>query len=391
MLNKTIISSLLLAGLACLISGCNETQAEKKQAAVKRWQKKSSVANLPVANDMLEKGETDTAMELVEKCLTVDVENAQANLIKAKTLYAQGKIVEAEDYLHRAVKYDKKLHEAWFWLGTFAHENGDQLMALSYYQRALDQAPANIEYIVAMSELYASQGKYEKAIAFLEEKSRVMPLNKDLAVAQADLYLRSGNVQLAISIYKRVLVTNGQSPDIIAALGYCYVMDHQWAMASEMFEKLIKDATDKQKETYLELLAVISVNNSQYGKAVKYFDELSLARREDADLWLKMGHAALGANAPKRALACANRALAIRSGWSDAIALKGCAEYMTGDYFKSVKTFEMIRGDNKLACFAWLMTGRNLRKIGEHERAQLAFEKASTLDPDNKLVAFINK
>jgi hypothetical protein len=37
------------------------------------------------------------------------------------------------------------------------------------------------------------------------------------------------------------------------------------------------------------------------------------------------------------------------------------------------------------------MTGRNLRKMGEHERATLAFEKATLLDPDSKLVAFVNR
>ena len=382
--------SLLIAVFGGLFAGCN-SHAEKKLAAVRRWKKQSAVANLPVANDMLEKGRTDEALELTEKCLAAENENAQANLIKAKALYYQGKIIEAEDYLRRAVRYDGKLHEAWFWLGTLALQDNDQQRALSNYKRALAQTPANTEYIIAIAEVYASKGQYEKAIAVLEEKSRFMPLNKDIAVAQADLHLRSGNVKVAISIYKRVLVTSGQTPDVIAALGYCYVIDRQWAMASEIFEKLVKDASIQQKETYLELLAVISVNSSQYGKAVKYFDELSLSRRDDADLWLKMGQAALGANASKRALACAKRALAIRPGWPDAIALKGCSQYMTGDYFKSIRTFEKIRGDKKLACFAWLMTGRGLRKIGEHERAQLAFEKASAIDPENDLVAFVNK
>ena len=390
MLNKTITMSLLIAVVSVLLVGCND-HAQKKLAAVRRWKTQSAVANLPVANDMLEKGDTDMAMQLTEKCLAVENENAQANLIKGKALYAQGKIAEAEDYIHRAVKYDSKLDEGWFLLGVLAQQNNEQHWALTYYDKAIAQAPANTEYIVAIAEVYASKGQYEKAIAVLEDKSRSMPLNKDLAVAQADLYLRSGNVKVAISIYKRVMVTNGQSPDVVAALGYCYVMDHQWAMASEIFEKLIKDASAQQKETYLELLAVISVNNTQYGKAVQYFDELSLSRREDADLWLKMGQAALGANASKRALACSKRALMLRSGWPDAIALKGCSQYLTGDYFKSIQTFEKIRGDEKLACFAWLMTGRSLRKIGEHERAELAFDKASALDPENDLVAFVSK
>jgi tetratricopeptide (TPR) repeat protein len=390
MFNKTVIVSLICAVLGGLFAGCN-SHAEKKQAAVNRWKRQSAVANLPVANDLLEDGEDDQVMELTEKCLAVEKENAQANLIKGKILYSQGKIEQAEAYFHRAVKYDPTLDEGWYWLGMFAQQKNVHQQALTYYEKALAQQPSNSEYIIAIAESYASKGKYDKAISFIERKIRSVSQNKELSVAQADLYLRSGNNPVAIDIYNQVLMANGYDADVIAALGYCYVIDRQWSLASDMFERLVKDATTQQRATYLELLAVISVNNNQYGKAVRYFDELSVSRREDAEIWLKMGQAALGANASKRALACSKRALVIRAGWPDAIALKGSAQYLAGDYFKSIQTFERIRGDKKLGCFAWLMSGRGFRKIGEHERAELAFERASVLDPQNKLVAYVNK
>ena len=390
MFKKTVIVSLLITVLVSLFAGCN-THAQKKIEAVKRWEKQSAVANLPVANDLMEQGRNDKAMELTEKCLAVEEENAQANLIKGKLLYSQGKGEQAEVYFQRAVKYDSTLDEGWFWLGMFAQQRDVHQQALTYYEKALAQEPSNSEYIIAIAESYASRGKYDKAISFIERKIRSMPQNKELAVAQADLYLRSGNNSVAINIYNQVLMVNGYDADVTAALGYCYVIDRQWSMASDMFERLVKDANVQQRATYLELLAVISVNSNNYGKAVRYFDELSVNRRQDAGIWLKMGQAALGANASKRALACSTRALVIRAGWPDAIALKGSAQYLAGDYIKSIQTFERIRGDKKLGCFAWLMSGRSFRKIGEHERAELAFEKASVLDPQNKLVAYVNK
>lgn len=390
MYKKSITLSLLLVVLVVLFAGCRP-EVNKKEVAIRRWKTQSAVANLPVANDLLDKGQTASAMHLADKCLAVEKGNAQANLIKGKALYAQGKLIQAEDYIRSAVEFDSKLDEGWFWLASFAMEKGNQEMALSYYRKAVKLEPANTEYITAIAEVYASQGKYVMAIEYLEQKSANISYNNDIDIVLADLHLRRGNLQVAIGIYRRILVTNGQNADIIAALGYCYVIDRQWFQASEMFEKLIKDASVQQKETYLQLLAAISVNNNQYGKAVKYFDQLSLSKRDDADVWLKMGQAALGANAANRALACSKRALSIRSGWPDAIALKGCSEYLTGDYFKSIGTFKRIRGDQKLAGFAWLMTGRSLRKMGEHERASLAFEKASLLDPDSELVAFVNR
>ena len=390
MFKRKLILALIAAILTSSFTGCN-SEAEKRQAAKLRWQRQSATAKIPVAEDLLQNDQVDDALNVINECLAALDDNARAHLVKGKILYMKGKIAQADDSLNLAVKYDPELDEAWFWLGMLQQKTRDLKLSMKSYNKAMELEPSKAEYIVAVSDIYALQGDYEAAIKLLKYKSDLMQFNNDLKTALADLHLRRGNIDQAIEIYNRVLSRNPDDSDVIAAVGYCYVIDQQWAKASEVFEKLLDKTEGEKKQTYLEMLAAININNDEYGKAVKFYDSLVLSNRDNADAWLKMGHAALGANAPKRAMACAKRALNLRSCWADAIALKGCAQYLSEDYTQSLSSFERIRGNKDLSCFAWLMTGRCLRKIGEHEMASAAFKKAAKLDPGNELVAYLNK
>lgn len=390
MLSKKTIILVLLAGLSGLFGGC-DSHATKQKALHDNWQVQSALERLSEIETLLERDDVESAAKLVDDCLKVAGSHARANLLKGKVLFAQGNMVEAAGYIRLAVKYDEKLHEGWHLLGILEGQDEGSGKAIESYNKALALAPANVEYVIAIAEVHARLGQYEEAISFLRDKAEVIPMSKDLSVAEADLQLRQGNTKEAIDTYKSVVLFNGQDPEVLAALGYCYVIDGQWQQATEVFENLLENSDDSLRETYLELLAVISVNNGQYARAVGYYDTLSLDRRGDAQLWLKMGHAALGANAPKRAFACSQRALSLRVSWPDAIALMGSAEYMNNDYKASINTFSRICGDKDLSCYAWFMTGKSLSRIGQYKKSSEAFKRAKMIDPENKLVSFAGK
>ena len=101
--------------------------------------------------------------------------------------------------------------------------------------------------------------------------------------------------------------------------------------------------------------------------------------------------AALGADAPDRALVCARRALALKPAWPEAIALQGCARYANNDYYGAIKIFKKITTDKKNEAFAWLMIGRCYQRLGQSEPAQKAYEKAANLNPEGKLITLLAK
>jgi tetratricopeptide (TPR) repeat protein len=133
------------------------------------------------------------------------------------------------------------------------------------------------------------------------------------------------------------------------------------------------------------------MNAGEYGRAVTYYDKLSVRQRDNEEVWLQMARAALGAGAAKRAAACASRALSLRPGWSDAIAVRGCAQYLESDYDAAIKTFSRVTASRKMGGFAWLMSGRCYQQLGRKDLADIAYDKASRLNPDSRLAGLLSK
>ena len=104
-----------------------------------------------------------------------------------------------------------------------------------------------------------------------------------------------------------------------------------------------------------------------------------------------MAQAALALNNPKRAAYCANRAVKLAPSCSLAYALLGSAHYMAGLYEQSLRAFYKITDDSELAAFAWFMSGRCYQQLGQNRQANIAFEKAEQMDPDNELIAVFMK
>ncbi|HEY5138424.1 MAG TPA: hypothetical protein VIJ25_03780, partial [Methylococcales bacterium] len=114
----------------------------------------------------------------------------------------------------------------------------------------------------------------------------------------------------------------------------------------------------------------------QYGGAMTSYSKLNAKERDSAQIWLRMGQAALGSGDAERAYICSERALAIQPDFTDAIAIKGSAEYLKKNYADAVKSFEQIARDPKHESFAWTMLSKCYEHLGDSEKAKQAAEKA---------------
>ena len=388
---KHIYVVLLITGLILTLAGC-ESYAEKKAAAQLKWEKTSARAKLSVARDLFTNGRIDEAAKTASKCLSVDPENPQAHLLMGEIRLEQARFEEAKKSLQTAVELDENLDQAWFCLASIHQQENQLEKARQGYEKALRLKPTSADYVIALAEIDIARGMHQDALDMLTAKTRMFPNDFALKVETADVLSRMAKTKEAINLYNQALLLKPNDEIIIEALGYCYITDQQWGKAVEMFEMLHNNAAEAdESSTYLDILAMCSMNAGQYGKAVKYYDRLSLEQRDNSQLWLQMGQAALGMDAPKRALACATRALALEPGCPDAIALQGCAQYLNNDYDNAIKTFAKITADKKMAGFAWLMTGRCYEQLGRTDLADKAYQNASELKPDSELVTLLTE
>ena len=388
MFKMKLITAISLVSVLALFTGC-ESYAEHKEAATIRWKKATAKAMIPVVRGQLENGRLDEAEKTLKECFEVDPEIAEAHLLMGKVHLARARMTQAADSLQSAVKLDENLDTAWYLLAVIAQQNRQSNKALEYYDKAMSLKPDNVDYIIAVTDTFAARGQYAQAITMLEAKSRLLPGSVELKVVLADVLNRCGNTEQAIMLYNRALLLKPGDPDITEALAYCYIIDKQWALSAEMFEKLIPHVDEARKTDYRKLLATCCMNAGDYGKAVTYYDQLSITNRDDAELWLQMGQAALGAGAANRAYACSARALSLRPAWPDAVALKACAQYLGADYTAAIKTFKGITSDKRIGAFAWTMTARCYQQLGQAARAKKAYEKAAHLSPGSELLSLL--
>ncbi len=380
---------LTMMALLPLIGGGCASFSQNKKAAVQRYEVATARAKLPLAREFYENNKPDDALKVLNHCLAVDPDNAQANLLMGEIQLSQGRNGIARQYLNKAVEQEDSLHQAWAWLGVIALEAQNPKQAVDYQSKALQRDPLNLEYILSLSETYSVLGQYDLADKLLGEKVRALPGQSKLLVAQASIRNRSGDLPGAIQQYRRALVLDEHSPEIMEALGYCYITQENWPAAMDMFDRVTEKYEGSRKTACLQMLAMCAMNGGQYGRAVRYYDKLILEQRDNPELWLKMGYAALGAHDSKRAGVCARRALDLRPAWDKATALQGCAQYMENDFARAVETFRWITSSKETGGFAWLMMGRCYQQLGQTDKAEAAYKTAASLNPDSKLVSML--
>ncbi len=397
MIRKITITAMILVLAVC--AGC-ESHSKSKKMAQEKWDKASAGIKLNLARQKYEENCFDEAEKILSECVAADPNNAQAHLLYGKLLLAKDKQADAERELRLAVGIDGELGEGWYWLGLAAQKSGRSQQTLVYYDKALALNPTDIDYILAVAETYAEQEKFEEAIKLLEEKIAAMPREISLKTAAADLMWRLGKNERAIELYKEAMLMKDDDSNIAEALGFCYVFSSRWSEGAEIFNKLTErcstlgeaDGQNEQKKNlYLQMAALCSMNCAQYDRAVNYYNELSVKERDNAEIWVKMGQASLGAGAAERALMCGERALDLQPGDADATALIGCVQYSMGDFAAAIRSFEKITSDGKNGGLSWLMKARCYERLGLNNEAGQAYKKAFEIEPGSELGNFLAK
>ncbi len=389
MLRKAAIAVTLI--VCAVYAGC-ESPSQHKKAARQRWDKTTAQIKLTLAQQQVDEGDYDRAAETVQQCLSTDPNNSAARLLYGKLLLADGRRNEAIWQLSLALALDEKLHQSWYWLGVAAEENRDYKKAYKHYRKALLLDAANVDYILAVADVQVALNNHSQALKLLTDKMEALPRDVSLKVAAADLMSRMGKNDQAVELYKQAMLLRSDNSQIAESLGYCYVFSGKWSEAANIFHKLTARCKDEQKKNlYLQVMALCSMNSSQYGRAVNCYSRLSVKQRDDAEIWLRMGQAALGAGAANRAFMCGQKALALRPGYADAIALVGCARYASGDYKAAIESFKKIAVDKRNAGFSWLMRARCYEQLGETSKAERAYEKARQINPNSELADLLAK
>ena len=184
----------------------------------------------------------------------------------------------------------------------------DQAMVL--YQKALQIAPNNPDYVFALGTLYQAMGKFADAADWYKKAIPLAPNNKDLPkylaeainlqagplFDQGSAKQTSGDNAGAIELYKQGLAMSPQNARVWSNLGIAYQQSDQFGPARDAYQKAYElDAKGEIGDLYL--MAQLDENSNQGGKALgEYQNYLRQAPTGQYAAAAKERTKALGAN-----------------------------------------------------------------------------------------------
>ncbi len=391
---KTGCRLLILVGLLFAVAGCNESQAQKKQAMKDKWQADTAQSKVPLIDQMIMRGDIRQAKKMLQQCLEESPTNPHYHLLMGRVYFIEESTVQARTCFQTALELDDQLSAGWFYLGALAVLDKTYGLAIEYYEKACELDPENTEYIISLSDVLVETGQTFQATQRVESRLDRNSHDLDLMLALAQIKYQSGQTDQAVKIYEQALLMHGDEPRILEPCAYGYIALGRWASAVKIFDKLLPHYKDDKVRYYsmLRSIAMCSMNCGRYDRAMDCFDELSVVFRQDADIWLSMAQCALGSDDADQAVYYAQKALKCQPMLPKAYAVMGSSYYLEGDYNQSLDTFNRITADEELGGFAWFMVGRCYQQLGYAEQADAAYQRAHEFDPESELMkVFLKK
>lgn len=390
---KCIWLCVIPAVLLVCWTGCNDSNyAQKKQAMVENWNGTVLEKKIPLAEQYLERGNISQARQALQECLEIEPENPHVQFLMGRVHFMQEQYPKAKECFQKTVTGNPQQDQAWYYLGLLAVIDKDYPQAIEYYELAYKLVPGQNGYRISYADLLSITGQHDKAQEILEEGLSTHSDDPELLLALAQLKQTAGQLEEACRIYEQAQLLHGAQARILEPCGFTYIALKKWNRAAEKFERLLTLYRDhkEQYNTTLRTLAACCFYSGNYGRALACYDELSIAFREDPEIWLNMAQAALGAEDPARTIYCVNKAIRLNPS-PQAYAVLGSGYYMKKQYSKALEAFSKITGDDELAGFAWFMSGRCHQQLGANIEARLAFERAEEYDPDSELISVLLK
>ena len=378
-----------------IFAGCqstNNTHKQNKQQMRAKWQKTSSEMKLSAAMEQFDTGQYEQAETVAKECINSDLNLPDAHLLLGKVRLVRGDFSDAKSSFLTYVNLKQTSDEGWFLLALVCERLNDEAGAFKWYQKALELSPDNIDYTIAVGRMYVAQNDFVSAEKLYQAKIAANPADTDLKIAAAQMYLAWGQNDKAVGLYEQVHLTMPNNAELLEALGSCYILAGSWQKAHDIHKQLYQRCTDNTaKNGYLNIMALSATNAGDYSLAMKYYSLLTAQDKANAQLWLSMGQAALGADLPRQALICSKKALTLKPDMMEAYLLSGSANYKSGNYRQAIDDFQKAASNVGHAHFAWLMTARCYEKMGNAERAKAAYEKAAQYGGDSELQKLLVK
>lgn len=272
----------------------------------------AQTTSLTEANKALSRGEPERAAALATTHLKTRPNDANARVIFARAVLAQGKFQIAYDELRKALSIDPNHIDALYYLGLLAGAlsqneyqqlyalapNSDrvhQLLAESFkaqentaeaeteYLAALQSNPRSVEVLVALGELKREQSKFDEAINYYAQAEQLGLADYTIVYGLGTCYTYKQDHEKALGYFRQAVQLKGNVGAARFALGNALFQLNQTAEAIAELKAAVTMEPKLRQAYFLLGRAQQKLGNKLEAQAAfKKVDELSQAELDEA-------------------------------------------------------------------------------------------------------------
>ncbi|GEM_PF-4074575 len=346
--------------------------------------------NLSLAQ--LEEGDTTAALASLEPAADVEIiegplQESDIHLQLGYLYQAVGDYENSIQFYERALAVAEEGYSISFALGRLHEKQERPAEAAENYNAALADEEIDERYQQLTYRRLGELGlKYDRLAASQSAFRNLLvldPANHEAAYNLAIAYFRDNNLEMAISAQRRAVSVQPENLDYIVALGKLYFWYGDRAAAREQFERALE--LDEDHILSNQMIAYIDFNRGAVNLA-RYRYESLLARAEDAEQRARfnkqLGNVYLLEQEKTHAIEYYRTAIN-EYELPEAYYNLGLVFILEEDWNRATSTLELARDllgeDSRVeTALGYVFYNRGL-----FEEAQMRFEEALDLDPEN--------
>lgn len=179
----------------------------------------------------------DDACRYLEQARTLDHDNWELILHHSEALIYAGRFDETKQAIALVEADAPKGTEAdvLYLRGELALGMGKSTEAISYFEKAI-AISSREHYVFRLSDVYAMQRQFEKAIEILERRVPSRDRNVPCLMKEAELHNKAGNLPMAIRIIKKAIKLKSGHVELWVRLAKYYRLDYDIPKAEEAID-----------------------------------------------------------------------------------------------------------------------------------------------------------
>jgi tetratricopeptide (TPR) repeat protein len=180
-----------------------------------------------------ELGQEQLAVEKLNAVIAADPGFALAYSELGKAYEAMGNDEKALGAFRRAVQLDSWSSEDHLHLARTCEKLGRYAEAANAYARTVELDPKRFEAVLGAVGCYLKAGEYVRALAYCERAEQA-DRPRELLPLLAQVYEAQKDYEQVIRVYQRLLVLDGDDPNVLLPLGVAYVKAGQYSRARQV-------------------------------------------------------------------------------------------------------------------------------------------------------------